>query len=173
MTDNNIIACTTDMELSAAPIDPSWIIEGTPRARNRVLAYSSDKSAWTMLWDCTAGAFRWTYHFDETVHILEGNVAVTDASGFTRTFGPGDVIFFPAGSVAEWRIASYVRKLAFCHSQMPVQLSLAWRVCRRGVNLCRKMFRIFPVAGEPGQPRPAREIILSGTFSTSGAPGRS
>src|SRR5258707_1077781 len=124
MTTRSIIACNTDLGLTSSPIDPSWIIEGAPVARNRVLFHSSDKSAWTMLWDCTAGAFRWTYHFEETVHILDGGVAITDAKGLTQTFKAGDMIFFPAGSVAEWRIESHVRKLAFCQNPVPVPLNI-------------------------------------------------
>ncbi len=169
MTDRSIIACNTGQDLTGAPIDPSWIVEGAPVARNRVLSHSSDRSAWTMVWDCTAGAFRWTYQFDETVHILDGSVAVTDADGLTRLFKPGDVIFFPAGSVAEWRIDSYVRKLAFCQNPVPVPLNAIWRLYRRAWNLMREIIPIFRSAVEPVDCKSARQIALSGTFS---APSR-
>ena len=96
----------TELELQSAPIDPSWILSGTPVARNRVLFNSSDTSGWTMLWDCTAGEFRWQYRVDEIIHFLEGGVIVTDENGTATRYGPGDVACFRAGTAATWRIAS-------------------------------------------------------------------
>lgn len=37
------------------------------------------------------------YAVDETVHIISGEVFVTDGSGATRRLGPGDMAFVPAG----------------------------------------------------------------------------
>jgi uncharacterized protein len=171
MTDPSIIAGNTDLDLADAPIDPSWILDGAPAARNRVLFHSSDKSAWTMVWECTAGAFRWTYHFDETVHVLDGSVAITDAQGLTKTFRQGEVIFFPAGSVAEWRIDSHVRKLAFCQNPLPAQLNIVWRLYRRATNLARRAVRLCAgLLADAGlsEPQSAQEIPLSGTFNPLG-----
>ena len=167
MADQTIIACHTGLDLTSSPIDPSWILDGTPLARNRVISHSSDKAAWTMLWDCTQGAFRWTYQFDETVHVLDGSVAITDANGHTRVFAAGDVIFFPAGSVAEWRIDSYVRKLAFCQNPVPLPLNIVWRLIRRAARVIGEFIPIFrrTMAVEG----PARDIALSGSFSTPSA----
>ena len=41
-------------------------------ARVKSLSRSGDDTAWTDIWDCTAGTFEWRYEIDETVHILEG-----------------------------------------------------------------------------------------------------
>jgi uncharacterized cupin superfamily protein len=126
-----------DLELGSAPIDPSWILSGTPTARNRVLFNSSDTSGWTMLWECTAGEFRWQYRVDEIIHFLEGGVTITDESGVTTTYGPGDVVCFRAGTAATWRIESYVRKLAFCQHQLPAPLGLVMRLWRRAQKTAR------------------------------------
>ena len=120
----------TGAVLGPAPIDPAWVHEGNPVARNLVIAGSTDRSAWTMLWDCTAGKFEWHYTVDETVHILEGGVTVS-AAGVTKTLGPGDVAYFPAGSSANWHVENYVRKIAFCQKPDPLIFALPLRAVRK------------------------------------------
>jgi uncharacterized cupin superfamily protein len=137
----------TELELQSAPIDPSWILSGTPTARNRVLFNSSDTSGWTMLWECTAGEFRWQYRVDEIIHFLEGGVAITDESGVTTSYGPGDVACFRAGTAATWRIESYVRKLAFCQHQLPAPVDLPMRLWRRSQKAVRALLA-NPGAGD-------------------------
>jgi len=127
----SITAFDADLPLASAPIDPSWITGGRPEARNRVLSRSTDGSSWTMLWDCTPGSFRWRYSFDETIHFLEGSVTITGNDGVARHFGPGGMVFFPAGSVADWRVDVQVRKLAFCHMPAPWALRLPLKAWRR------------------------------------------
>ncbi|HWA69393.1 MAG TPA: cupin domain-containing protein [Rhizomicrobium sp.] len=124
--------------LKPAPIEPSWIEAGSPMARNCVLFHSSDKTAWTMLWDCSAGEIRWRYSFDETIHFLEGSVIITVEGSAPRRFGPGDVIFFPAGAVAQWKIDTYIRKLAFCQLPTPRPLRLPLRALRRLARILGK-----------------------------------
>jgi uncharacterized cupin superfamily protein len=121
-------------DLQDSPIRESWVVRGTPRARNKVLFRSTDKSAWTMLWDCSAGEFNWTYRFDETIHFLDGSVTITLEGGAPKTYGPGDVIFFPAGVVAHWKIDHHIRKLAFCHDPVPAGLNPAVKLARKLVH---------------------------------------
>ena len=101
------------------PIRAAWILEGSPVARLELLSSSADGTASTYYWDCTAGRFNWYYAFDETLHILEGSVSLKDPSGRSRLVSAGDVVFFPAGSSAEWTVDQYVRKLAFCRTPLP------------------------------------------------------
>lgn len=127
----SIAAFDAAMPLQSAPITPDWITAGAPQARNRMLSVASDGSAWSMLWSCTPGGFRWRYSFDETIHFLEGRVTITEPGGQPRTFGPGDMIFFPAGAVADWRVEETVKKLAFCHVPAPRLLHLPLKIARR------------------------------------------
>jgi uncharacterized cupin superfamily protein len=133
----DISSFNTRADLKSAPIDPRWIVEGTPVARNCLVAGSSDCSAWTMVWDCTAGKFHWTYKVDETVHVLEGTVTVT-VNGKTNTLRTGDIAFFPAGAVALWHVENYVRKLAFCQKPVPALLGVPLRLTRRALKQLRK-----------------------------------
>ncbi|MFP6700882.1 MAG: cupin domain-containing protein, partial [Planctomycetaceae bacterium] len=68
-------------ELPDMPIEPSWIEEGTPVARGTVLVQSADKLLSSGLWSCTAGKFRWEFGWDEFVHVLEGEVTITEEGG--------------------------------------------------------------------------------------------
>lgn len=157
----------THSDLKNAPINPAWILEGAPIARSRKVAGSSDHSAWTMLWDCTAGKFQWRYNVDETVHVLEGSVTVT-VNGKTNILRPGDIAFFPAGSVAQWHVENYVRKLAFCQKPAPKIVNLPLRVARRllsqihkGVALVRGSLAEPLPDGEHQQPEPSRARLQS------------
>ena len=120
-------ATLSGLAMRDLPIRPAWIRAGTPHARLAEIARSADGPAVTVQWDCTAGTFDWIFGVDETVHILEGEVSVADAAGAVRTLRPGDVAFFPSGSVTLWHVETYVRKLAFCRHAMPVPLGFALR----------------------------------------------
>jgi uncharacterized cupin superfamily protein len=119
------------------PIVKDWILEGNPVARNEFLSGSADGMANTFYWDCTAGRFNWFYSFDETLQILEGSVTLKDPQGRSTRVVPGDVIFFPAGSRAEWTVHGYVRKLAFCRTPLPAPLVLARHWLQRLKRLVR------------------------------------
>jgi uncharacterized cupin superfamily protein len=119
---------TSRGELASAPINPEWILEGNPVARNKFLSRSVDGNGSTYIWDCTAGRFNWHYQIDETVCVLTGSVLVKDPSGVSRLLEAGDTAFFAAGSSAEWTVQTYIRKVAFMHRPMPAPLLFAKKV---------------------------------------------
>jgi uncharacterized protein len=123
-----VFATPADSELVADPIPPHWIIDGRPQARSRRLAQSADGTAAAMAWSCSAGRFYWHYAVDETLHIISGEVIVTDERGQARRLGPGDMAFFPAGSRSIWHVPVEVKKLAFCRHAMPHLLGSALRI---------------------------------------------
>ena len=86
------------VELAPNPIPQRWILDGAPQARSKQLAESANGTSMIMAWSCTAGSFTWNYAGDETVHIISGEVFVTDGDGAVRRLGPGDMAFFPARS---------------------------------------------------------------------------
>ena len=120
----------SDVELQASPITAGWIIEGKPLARSKILSTSEDQTACTIVWDCSKGKFNWYYDFDETVHIIEGSVKIEDGHSPLKTLGPGDVVFFPAGSHAVWTVDKYVRKVAFCRKILPAPIGSLVRIAR-------------------------------------------
>ena len=118
------------VELNSGPINPAWVLEGNPVSCNKLLSYSADGSASTMMWDCTAGRFNWHYDVDETLYIIEGSVIIKEASGQSKRLSAGDVVFFPAGSSAEWHVETYIRKVAFCRTPLPGPVVFAKRGLR-------------------------------------------
>ena len=132
MTMPTISSFSTNVTLASSPINPDWILEGSPIARNRVLSRSSDSLACTIVWDCTAGTFNWFYDIDETVHVIEGSVTVSDGVNPPKTLKPGDVAFFPAGTKAHWHVENYVRKVAFCQRPLP-------RIALGPIQMLRKL----------------------------------
>lgn len=124
-----------DVRMTSCPINPSWVIEGAPVARNFILSQSLDGSATGLLWDCTRGVFNWHYDIDETVYVLEGGARITDDDGVEHSIGPGDHVLFRAGSHAVWRVDDYIRKVAFCRNPVPAPLLLIARVFRKLVKI--------------------------------------
>jgi uncharacterized cupin superfamily protein len=122
-----IEVANTAATLTPSPIEPSWIIEGSPVAQSSVLSKSADGQAWTVVWQCSEGKFNWYYHLDEMLLILEGSIVVENDGLRPTRYGVGDVIFFKAGAHAKWHVEGHVRKLAFCRRPLPVPLGFALR----------------------------------------------
>ena len=116
--------------LKPSPIDPKWIIEGTPTARSAMLSGSPDGNAVTVMWECTQGRFDWFYSWEETLYIYEGDAILDEGLPTERHIGPGDTVFFPAGSHALWHVREPVRKIAFCRAALP-------RSIYKGLNVLR------------------------------------
>ena len=123
------------VNLSPSPIRASWVLEGNPIARNRLVSVSADGAAKSYIWDCTAGRFNWFYGADETIYVIEGGVVVKDASGAARRLVAGDTYLFPAGARAEWHVENYIRKFAIIRSPLPRPLVLA----KRGYQFLRRL----------------------------------
>jgi uncharacterized protein len=130
-----IFADPATVALDPVPIEPGWIVDGTPQARARELARSADGTSVVIAWSCTAGRFNWHYGVDEMVHVISGEVFVTDDGGVERRLGPGDMAFFPAGSRSLWHVPVAVRKLAVCRHALPKSLGFAVRAWRRLIAL--------------------------------------
>jgi uncharacterized cupin superfamily protein len=129
----------TDEDLDSAPIDPSWILEGTPQARARRLTLVDDSGLSATLWQSNAGRFEWHYGSDELVNILGGEVEITPPSGQPFTARQGDVFFVPGGSVLHWHVRDHVKKLVVNPVQTPLIRKLAARIpfARRVVRRMR------------------------------------
>jgi uncharacterized cupin superfamily protein len=139
----------SDVRLYGAPICDSWILDGNPVARNAQLFKSHDGTAYTLIWDCTAGTFNWFYDQDETFQVLEGNAVLTTGTE-TREIGPGSVVFFPSGSRATWRIDKYIRKVAFVRQSIPKPVGLALRIWRRASRTGNELRRLM-ILGRAGR----------------------
>jgi uncharacterized protein len=144
-----IVASKTNIPLRDAPIEPSWIVEGSPIASNTVISRSQDGSALTIVWECTEGRFNWHYDHDETAHLLEGCVTIESAGMAPTRFGAGDVLFFRQGAHALWHVEKKIRKLAFCRTPAPPLLAYALKASAR-------MKRLMPRGTGARPPRAMR-----------------
>src|SRR6202522_4491096 len=97
MIEESIKFGSGSVALDPSPINSSWILEGNPVARSRVL--SSRDGAFSVIWDCTAGKFNWFYDYDETVYIIEGSVLLKDAKGVQRRVSAGGIGSFATGAL--------------------------------------------------------------------------
>lgn len=134
-----------NVELSPSPIEPSWILEGDPRATSCLVSRSADGLGCTIIWHCTEGKFNWFYDFDETILILEGAITLESEDMPAKRYGPGDVIFFKTGAHAKWHVEGHVKKLAYCLKTQPYVLGLAVRA----INKLKRML-VTPEGGRSG-----------------------
>jgi uncharacterized protein len=153
-----VIAATGEAELVPVPIPADWIIEGTPQVRSRRLATAPDGAAAAIVWACSAGRFHWHYPVDEFLHVMSGEVFVTDEKGNSRRLGPGDMAFFPAGGHSIWHVPHEVKKLAICRQHMPAPFGFALRAWNKFAAL------LYGPAEQGGQ--------LDGEAAASAAPQR-
>ena len=132
---------TLELDPVAEPFPKEWILSGAPAARSRMLSRSRDWTSSVVVWECTAGSFRWYYSQDETVLFLTGEAFLLQENGEERRFGPGDLAFFPSGTTCTWRVAQSVRKVAVLRESMwkPLGVGLkAWKKILRTVGLSGK-----------------------------------
>jgi uncharacterized protein len=142
MSRSIVIDVASTADLQSTPISAGWVLEGTPTTRSQELARSHDLTSFAMVWDCSAGRFKWHYNKDETLVVLSGEAFITNAEGGDeRRIGPGDVVFFPAGSAATWRVPEYIKKVAFLRHTMPRPAGFA-------VLAWNKFLRLAGLAGE-------------------------
>jgi uncharacterized protein len=119
----SVTAASTPMH--SAVVDPSWITSGQPEFAQVETFRSPDGRTSSGLWSCTGPTtFVWQFSVDETVHLLEGEVAV-NYRGNAFTLHPGDTATFHAGTEATWTIDTYAKKAYTLHNPGP--LGRLWR----------------------------------------------
>ena len=138
MSKSIVIAAAATADLEPTPVTPAWVLNGTPETRSKKLARSHDRTSQVVVWDCTAGHFNCHYNKDETLVVISGEAFITNEKGEECRLGPGDVVFFPAGTSSTWRVPHYIKKVAFLRHTMPRPLGfsvLAWNLLLRIVGL--------------------------------------
>jgi uncharacterized cupin superfamily protein len=140
MSKKVLIAAADSADLDATSIARDWILDGKPETRSKELARSHDRTSHVMVWDCTAGRFNWHYNKDEALVVISGEAFISDQNGGERRIGPGDIVFFPVGASATWRVPNSIKKVAFLRHTMPRPFGLgvlAWNLLLRIVGLRR------------------------------------
>jgi len=110
-------------ELPDMAIDTALIREGQPIARGAILTQSEDKKISSGLWTCEPGKFEWTFAWDEFIHVLEGEVEITeDGTDHLVALGPGDMAHFPIGMKTHWHVKQRVKKFFVLRTPEPLTL---------------------------------------------------
>jgi uncharacterized cupin superfamily protein len=130
------------VELEPEPINPDWIVGGTPTARSKKLVATNDWTANVVVWDCTPGVFHWRYTRDETIYVLAGEAFISTGADQERRFAAGDLGFFPNGFVCNWRITQTFRKFV-------VQKETMWAPLGLCVKVAKKLLRKSGLLGKP------------------------
>ena len=112
MSKSIVTATLADVELEPSPMPADWILDGKPQVRSRMLVRTHDWTSNIVVWECTAGSFRWHYNQDEAVFVLSGEGFMTNDRSVESRMGPGDMGFFPAGTTCTWRVPNHLRKVA-------------------------------------------------------------
>jgi len=157
-----------NMDLKPSPIEPSWILEGNPEARERVLSTSACGTTKTLIWSCTEGKFNWYYDVDETIMILEGSIVLESDGMPPRRYGVGDVILFRHGAQVKWHVEHHVKKIAFFRQTIPFGLGFAIRA----INKLKRM--VFVPGGRRSAPErgPTPVYDSPGKSTYNAAPAR-
>jgi uncharacterized cupin superfamily protein len=108
-----------DDQLADQPINPDWVLEGTPHARVSEWGESADGTTSHWTWDCTAGRFRWYYDVDESIVVIAGSVSIQLDGEAPVELSVGDAAYFPAGHWTTWQVDDYVRKQAVVRVPVP------------------------------------------------------
>ncbi|MEZ5776428.1 MAG: cupin domain-containing protein [Hyphomicrobiaceae bacterium] len=92
--------------------DPALIVSGKP-VWHDLLAYEDPTGQFTVgLWSTTPYERRVIpFPRHEMMHILEGEVTISDGEGRAETFKAGDTLFVPQGAMLGWRNDKPVKKI--------------------------------------------------------------
>ena len=106
---------TTDFA-DAPPASKPWrpeaarIVSGDPEQTVSFVYRSEDGHCAAGIWTCRPGKWHIDFPQHEFVHILEGEVVVTDGDGNAKTYRAGDAFVTPAGFAGTWDVRQPVRK---------------------------------------------------------------
>ena len=153
----SVVVVSPDVgELYPEPIPQNWVLSGAPRAWSKVTLRSRDWVSRIVVWECTAGSFKWHYRREEFLKVVSGEAYMIVKRGPERRFGPGDVLFFPAGSSCTWRVPQSFRKIAMLREPLWPPLGLCLTIWNKFLHELtafaqRGIQNFWPGASKPRQ----------------------
>lgn len=90
------------------PLDPSTVVEGTPRAGSRALAAVAGVEVG--VWEMTRGTAT-DVEADEVFVVVSGSATVSFHDGETVDLSPGTVVRLRAGDRTTWTVHETLRKI--------------------------------------------------------------
>ena len=91
--------------------DP-FVIKGKQAVQHDSIAFTNDAgNLFVGMWDSTAFETEMLpFPCHEFVHLLEGEITITEADETVNVFTAGDVFMVPKGTVCSWKTTGYVKK---------------------------------------------------------------
>jgi uncharacterized cupin superfamily protein len=95
------------------PMPRETLVKGDPSAQVHWIRVSGqgEPPYYAGLWTAEPSTFDYTFPMNETAHILEGHVVVSQKGGPEVELKPGDVVAFRAGTVTRWEVRSRLKKV--------------------------------------------------------------
>ncbi len=91
--------------------EPLVIVGEKPVQHDNILFTNDTGNMFVGMWDSTAlDSEMRPFPWHEMVHLLEGQVTISEADGSRHLFRAGDVFFIPMGTVCKWQTHGYVKK---------------------------------------------------------------
>jgi uncharacterized protein len=88
-------------------------VEGNPTMKTWVQHTSADGSVISGTWEATPGTYHATYNTYEFVHLIKGEITITEDGGNATNVSAGDAFVVEAGFKGTWKIKQAVLK-HFC-----------------------------------------------------------
>ncbi|MBT5432491.1 MAG: cupin domain-containing protein [Alphaproteobacteria bacterium] len=105
--------------------DESRYIGGTPKQGTKVFFQDATQQMTVGLWETEEMHTKpLPFVRNELMHILEGEVKITDGTGQSTTYGAGDTFMVPKGMIYQWDSVGKVRKI-FCIFQPKESTAMA------------------------------------------------
>ncbi len=95
------------------PLPKETIKEGDPNGQVHWLRVSGAGEApyYAGIWTCQPSVFDYRFELNESLHVLEGHVVVSQEGGPTIDMRPGDVVSFPKGAMTRWAVKAPFKKV--------------------------------------------------------------
>lgn len=95
------------------PMPKESLVEGDPAATVHWARASGEgePAYYAGVWTAEPSTFDYDFAMNETAHILEGHVVVSQKGGPTLDLRPGDVATFPKGAKTRWHVRERMKKV--------------------------------------------------------------
>lgn len=91
--------------------EPLVIVGDIPLQHDNVMFTNDAGNMFVGMWDSTPfDSEMRPFPWHEMVHLLEGEVTITEENGEVHLFKAGDVFFIPMGTVCRWQSTVYLKK---------------------------------------------------------------
>jgi len=91
-------------------IDPAKIAAGTAEERGHIFFTNVEGTVNAGVWECSPCTEEIVdYPYDQCCFVLQGEMIITDRSGHTETFVPGEALMIPRGFNGSWTMTEHYR----------------------------------------------------------------